>query len=289
MGGMSLSLLARAARHRLRSVAFVHDDWLVYGPAVDQWLRSFRGWRRPVGAAMQRLTQIPTRLEVRAVARWVFVSAFTRDRALASGHALTGVDVAHSGIDPAFIGPGSPRDWDWRLLYLGRIDERKGADTAIEAMSRLPGEATLTIVGGGDERHLEQLRARARDFDGRVHIGSARPRTELPAIIDDHDAVVFPARWEEPWGLVPLEAMARGRAVVSTARGGSREYLRDADNCLVFAADDATGLASAVRRLAGDESLRERLRQRGLATARRNTDAAFHRAVESALGAEAGG
>ena len=61
----------------------------------------------------------------------------------------------------------------------------------------------------------------------------------------------------------------------------------------MFAADDAAGLADAVRRLAGDEPLRERLRQRGLATARRNTDAVFHRAVESALaaalGAEAGG
>jgi glycosyltransferase involved in cell wall biosynthesis len=77
--------------------------------------------------------------------------------------------------------------------------------------------------------------------------------------------------------------MARGRAVASTARGGSREYLRDAGNCLLFEADDADGLASAVRRLAGDEALRARLRQGGLETARRHTDVAFHRAVESAL------
>ena len=71
--------------------------------------------------------------------------------------------------------------------------------------------------------------------------------------------------------------------MVSTARGGSREYLRDADNCLVFEADDAPGLANAVRRLAGDEALRARLRRGGLATARRHTDATFHRAVQSDL------
>jgi glycogen(starch) synthase len=288
MGGMSLSLLARAARHGLPAVAFVHDDWLLYGPVVDQWLRSFAGWRRPAGAVAQRMTGIPTRFEVAAVARWVFVSAFTRDRALAAGHELTGVEVAHSGIDPAFIGPAAPRDWGWRMLYLGRIDERKGADTAIEAMTRLPAEATLTIMGNGDERHLATLRARAADFDGRVCLAPARPRTELPAIIDDHDAVVFPARWEEPWGLVPLEAMARGRAVASTARGGSREYLRDADNSLIFEADDADGLATAVRRLAGDEALRVRLREGGLETARRHTDVMFHRAVESVLRAAVG-
>ncbi len=152
-------------------------------------------------------------------------------------------------------------------------------------MTGLPSEATLTIMGDGDGRHLAKLRARAADLDGRARLAPARPRAELPAIIDDHDAVVFPARWEEPWGLVPLEAMARGRAVVSTARGGSREYLRDADNCLVFEADDADGLATAVRRLAGDEALRARLREGGLATARRHTSVAFHRAVESALAA----
>ena len=50
----------------------------------------------------------------------------------------------------------------------------------------------------------------------------------------------------------------------------------------MFEADDAAGLAGAVRRLAGDEALRERLRQGGLATARGNTDTTFHRAVESA-------
>jgi glycosyltransferase involved in cell wall biosynthesis len=138
-------------------------------------------------------------------------------------------------------------------------------------------------MGDGDRRHLAALRDRAEAFDGRVRLVPARPRAELPAVIDDHDAVVFPARWEEPWGLVPLEAMARGRAVVSTARGGSREYLRDADNCLVFEADDALGLANAVRRLAGDDALRVRLRQGGLVTARRHTDLMFHRAVQSAL------
>ena len=148
----------------------MHDDWLLYGPAVDQWLSSFAEWRRPVGAAAQRLTGIPTRLEVGAVARWVFVSAFTRDRALAAGHELTGVQVAHSGIDPAFIGPAAPREWAWRMLYLGRIDERKGADTAIEAMTRLPGDATLTIMGDGDRRHLAALRDRADAFDGRVRV-----------------------------------------------------------------------------------------------------------------------
>ena len=117
----------------------------------------------------------------------------------------------------------------------------------------------------------------------RVRLEPARPRAELPAVYDAHDATVFPVTWHEPWGLVPLEAMARGRPVVATARGGSAEYLRDGENCVLFEPGDAGSLASALRRVAGDGELRDRLRKQGLATASEHTEARFHAAVASAL------
>ena len=86
------------------------------------------------------------------------------------------------------------------------------------------------------------------------------------------DATVFPVRWEEPKGLVPLASMGRGRPVVATGRGGSAEYLRDGENCLLFDAWDADALAAAVRRLAGDPALCQRLREGGLETAPRHTE-----------------
>ncbi len=57
----------------------------------------------------------------------------------------------------------------------------------------------------------------------------------MPAELAAADALLFPVQWEEPWGLVPLEAMASGTPVVATGTGGSGEYLRDGDNCLVYA------------------------------------------------------
>ena len=87
----------------------------------------------------------------------------------------------------------------------------------------------------------------------------------------------------EPWGLVPLEAMARGRPVLATGRGGSAEYLRGEYNCLLFGADDAEALAAAIRRLGSDEALRNRLRRHGLETAPRYTEAVFNEAVEEEL------
>jgi glycogen synthase len=86
--------------------------------------------------------------------------------------------------------------------------------------------------------------------------------------------------WEEPWGLVPLEAMAVGRPVVATGSGGSAEYMRHEQNCLIFKPrDDPAALADAVRRVAGDAALRRRLRENGFETARRHTEDAFNQAV----------
>jgi glycosyltransferase involved in cell wall biosynthesis len=140
-------------------------------------------------------------------------------------------------------------------------------------------------VGDGDAAHLRELRELAARLGvgDRVRFEPARPRAELAAVYDAHDATVFPVTWHEPWGLVPLEAMARGRPVAATARGGSGEYLRDGENCVLFEPGDAGSLASALRRVAGDGELRDRLREHGLATASEHTEARFHAAVASAL------
>jgi glycosyltransferase involved in cell wall biosynthesis len=105
------------------------------------------------------------------------------------------------------------------------------------------------------------------------------PRELLVAVYAAADAVVFPVRWAEPWGLVPLEAMAVGRPVVATATGGAAEYLRHEHNCLVFEPGDARALGAAVTRLRDDAALRSQLRAGGVATVARFTDQAFQAAV----------
>jgi glycogen(starch) synthase len=284
MGGMSLSLVTRTGRAGVGALAFVHDDWLVYAPVVDQWTRVFA--RRPrLGALVERRTGLDTRFEPGAVSRWLFVSRFTRERALATGLALGDTAVAHSGIDSAFLGPGPEREWGWRLLYVGRIDERKGADVAVAALAGLPPQATLTIVGDGDAAHLRALRRQVEDaaLEGRVRLRPGLARSELIALYDGHDVLLFPVRWDEPWGLVPLEAMARGRPVVATGTGGSAEYLRDGENALLVPRGDGGALAGAVRRLAADGALRARLRAGGPPTAARHTEDAFNAAVAEAV------
>jgi glycosyltransferase involved in cell wall biosynthesis len=279
MGGMSLSLIARARRAGLPSAGFVHDDWLVYGPRADAWLRAMRRSRLLARAAWHA-TGVPTWFAPHEVDRWMFVSDATRRAAERAVGPLHGAGIAHSGIHPDFLDARPEREWRWRLLYVGRIDGRKGIDTVVDALGHLPAEATLTVVGGGDNEHLGALRARAGE---RVTFAGARDRAGLKEAYDGADVVVFPVLWEEPWGLVPLEAMGMGRPVVATGRGGSGEYLRDGENALLYPAGDAPALAAAVRALAGDPALRETLRAGGLATAPRHTEAVFHSAVAATV------
>ena len=279
MGGMSLTLLEQVRRRGLPAVAFVHDDWLDYGPRVDAWLRLFSGPRRGLLARpAATLLRTPTRVDFATAARYVFVSETTRKRAIEARGELPDTAIAHSGIDPAYLDPRPERPWAWRLLYVGRIDERKGISTAVEALAQLPDAASLTIVGEGDPAAEAGLREQAQGLGvaNRIRIEGFRTRAELPDLYDEADVVVFPVVWPEPWGLVPLEAMALGRPVVATGRGGSGEYLRHERNALLFTAEDADGLAASISRLAGDAELRARLRAGGLDTAPHYTEDVFN-------------
>jgi glycosyltransferase involved in cell wall biosynthesis len=77
--------------------------------------------------------------------------------------------------------------------------------------------------------------------------------------------------------------MALGRPVVATGMGGSGEYLHDGVNCLLASPSDPSSLADSVKRLAGDQGLRERLRAGGSRTARTHTESVFNAAVLAAL------
>lgn len=286
MGGMSHSLIEEVRHRGLPMVAFVHDQWLDYGRGTDQWTRMFAApryrWAAPV---VQAISGVPTRVGYGAAGRYVFVSGFIRDRALELGLDLSDTAVAHSGIAPVFLKPGPVHDWRWRLLYVGRLHPDKGIEEAVRSLSALPEQATLTFAGSWDPRDesaLEQL-VESLGVQSRVRMRGQLEPAAVAELYRDSDALLFPGRWDEPWGLVPLEAMGCGCLVIATGRGGSAEYLRDGENCLLVPARDPSALADAARRLADNPALRMRLRAGGLDTAPQHTDAIFNESVERHL------
>lgn len=274
MGGMSLSLLTALQAAEIPMVLNVCDEWPVYAPIRDAWSAGWSRLPQPLRQAVGRVLGLPTSLPDLDRPAASFVSAFTlskvRER---SRWSFPDATVVGSGVDTDDfpLVEAEARPWCWELLAVGRVEPRKGFDTAVAALAFLP-EARLRVVGVADPDHLRGLRALA-DRAGvadRLTIAAA-PRDEVAALYRAADAVLFPSRWEEPFGLVPLEAMTQATPVVATRRGGSAEFLVDGDNCLEIPADDPPALAVAVRRLAGDDGLRRTLVTGGLGTAARYT------------------
>lgn len=286
MGAMSLGLLTRLAEKSVPLVTVICDEWPVYGPVVDAWSRLVA--RRPaLGSLARALTGLPGRLpDLDGDGPACFISELTRDKVRRqSPWAFPQAEIVPAGIDLAELRAGAPAcrpPWRWRLLHVGRVDRRKGLSTVIEALAFCPAQATLDLLGSGDPVHLSELRSLAGrlGLSARVAFGDAEAQPqpfrataagtrELAARYGGADAVVFAPLWDEPFGLVPLEAMACGTPVVASAAGGSAEFLSDEENCLVFPPGDAAALAAALVRLAEDEDLRRHVVDNGHRTAAR--------------------
>ncbi len=162
--------------------------------------------------------------------------------------------VVPCGVDTAEFcpdGPVAPKGDRPRLVSLGRLVRRKGVDEVIEALRRVPA-AELVIAGGvgdgdPDAARLRECADRA-GVAGRVHLVGPVARPDVPALLRSADAVVC-VPWYEPFGIVPLEAMACGRPVVASAVGGIQDTVVDRVTGLLVPPRRPDALAGALRDL----------------------------------------
>ncbi len=185
-----------------------------------------------------------------------------------------GVDLEHFTPD----GPREERARRHRVLSVGRLVPRKGVGTAIEAVAALAAsglDVELVVVGGGDtsdgrDPELERLRevAQGTGMADRVAIRGQLPQTALPELYRSADVVVC-APWYEPFGIVPLEAMACGVPVVASSVGGLIDSVVDGVTGRHVPPRDAAAVAEAIRALLLDEPGRRQLGVNGRTRAAR--------------------
>jgi phosphatidyl-myo-inositol alpha-mannosyltransferase len=165
--------------------------------------------------------------------------------------------VIPNGVPTGLYHPGSngtrPPGDALRLLFVGSWrDERKGLPVLLEACARLRNEgvnATLDVVGQGGPG------ADRRSLPGVTFHGVVAPETALAEHYRSCDVFVSPATGRESFGIVLLEAMASGRALVCSDIRGYRDLV-DVDGALLVPPGDPAALARALAALAGTPARR---------------------------------
>lgn len=154
------------------------------------------------------------------------------------------------------------------LLFVGRLQPWKGVETALRALTLLPGVA-LAVAGDGEDRsRLERLAAEL-GVGGRVRFLGSVERRALPRLYSSANLLLATSHASETFGIGPVEAQACGLPVVASRFGGFPEVVDEGRTGLLFPPRDHAGLAAAVRALLDDPARRAAMAAAGPAWAAR--------------------
>ena len=158
------------------------------------------------------------------------------------------------------------------ILCVGRIHPRKGQAALLRALARLDDETArdlcVEFVGPViDRAYARELRRMAKDSAAEVRFGGEVDDERLARYYEDADVFALTSetvgRSVEGFGLVYLEASARGLPILAHRTGGVESAVQAGVTGLLVDPGDEAGLAAAIRRLAGDAELRRRLGEKG--------------------------
>jgi glycogen synthase len=172
-------------------------------------------------------------------------------------------DRARDAVRP--VRSREPRDAPVHVVFVGRIEHRKGVDLLFASARELVASGAsvrFTLAGPPADpalmAALEDALAQSGALADAVTLTGRVTDAELTSLYASADIVCVPSRYESH-GIVLLEAMMSGAAIVTCAAGGIGEVVHDGHTALIVPGDDVAALTAALRRLIDDDALRARL------------------------------
>lgn len=210
------------------------------------------------------------------VTAFIAPSEFVGNRLVDWGVARPRVEIVRNYTE---LDSGSPAPGSFGM-YLGRLSSEKGIDVLLHALARA-GDPPFRIVGDGPLRTALVDVARELGLERTEFVGQV-PSEQVPALLREARFLALPSLWDENAPLAALEAMAAGRPLLVTEKGGLPELVANGEG-LVCEAGDAHDLADKISTLMADAALCEATGRRALARSREEfTPAAHLRRLESA-------
>ena len=149
-------------------------------------------------------------------------------------------------------------------MCLGRVVRDKGFDLALAAFAELAPrfpKARLVVAGDGPARPELEAQAQALGVADAVEFPGWVAPERVSELMNSATLVVMPSRWDEPFGLVAVEAALMARPVVASRVGGLAEAVADGETGLLVDKEDPAALARAVAHLLEDPGKAERMGQ----------------------------
>jgi glycogen(starch) synthase len=150
------------------------------------------------------------------------------------------------------------------LVFVGRLVSDKGVDLLLRALAQLRSEGLepdLTIVGTGPEQQNLAALMRELKLQDQVFFAGQKTGEELVRLLNQHRIMVIPSLWAEPFGVVALEGIACGCAIIGSEKGGLKEAIGPCG--VTFENGNERSLADALKHLLQDEELADSFRRAG--------------------------
>jgi len=197
--------------------------------------------RRPVGFEFALRTKHALANRVTGVAISEYVASFFRPRPVVIPNPYD-ADTFQAQV------PSAARTHE--LLFLGRLVSEKGLDILLEALGRLwqrQLRPQLTVVGSGPEQANMQDLAKRLGLGDQVQFRGSQSGSELASTLNQHQILIVPSKYDEPFGVVALEGIASGCAVIGSNGGGLPEAIGPCG--ITFPNGDIGALENALERL----------------------------------------
>jgi glycosyltransferase involved in cell wall biosynthesis len=280
---MAGELLALMRRLRAARADIINAHWLIPQGLVAVAARALTGSGAGLVCTLHGgdifglkgglMTQLQ-RLVLRRCDRVNVVSS-----AVAAAVAALGVEQQRIAVIPMGVDlrdrftPGEAVRAQKSILYVGRFAEKKGLAYLIDALPLVlqkHSDARLTIVGHGPLEAVLRARIAGLGLSKAVTILGALANSELPAIYQRHEIVVFPSIVDnrgdtEGFGLVMVEAMGCGCAVIASDLPAIHDSIIDGETGLLAPQQDPAALAGRITELLDDPALLRRLAAQGRA------------------------